>query len=501
MKKYLFIFLCLWFTNNVFAQENKAGEYVLVSYNIENLFDADGVAIYDDYRPTGEDGNPIYTKEDIYTKIQNAIHVLKQYNDGKGPDVIAMVELESDFTPGEEVSVNEFLSDYQSISLGSMLGEEFDDKIANLPSEFLLLKGMMDAEMWSYDMAVGKSKMDDDGQPETVQKTVTFSRFPIKHERTKIHHLVRARPILETWVNVEGEDLVVFNNHWKSGASSWEMEKIRLKNAEVLRARLDELLGADPSLDIVLAGDFNSDYNQRHRYDFEKTAVNDILGSVGNERMIANGSTEHVYNLWYDFPIDQRGSDSYRGKWGTLMQIMITSGMYDSEGLQYVDNSFNVGDFGFNTFNTTGEPKRWSSTFSGSGYSDHLPISMKFQVADKPVEYTNFSKNDDELWEPIEVNYKKPSDFLSEEEFTENDPRTIPEYFNEYVKATATVTSDYDFVVDGITYDVYAPSFRLNEVLSDVAGTDSKIQFYGRFSQYRGNWQFVIESPDFITVP
>jgi hypothetical protein len=126
---------------------------------------------------------------------------------------------------------------------------------------------------------------------------------------------------------------------------------------------------------------------------------------------------------------------------------------------------------------------------------------MKFQVADKPVEYTNFSKNDDELWEPIEVNYKKPSDFLSEEEFTENDPRTIPEYFNEYVKATATVTSDYDFVVDGITYDVYAPSFRLNEVLSDVAGTDSKIQFYGRFSQYRGNWQFVIESPDFITVP
>lgn len=500
MKNLFLIAFCLLCSNLAFSQETTSDAYTLVTYNIENLFDADGVAIYDDYRETVGDGNPNYTKEDILTKIQNAVRVLQQYNDGKGPDVIAMVEIESDFTPDGEMSAGDFLEKYASTTLANMLGDDFSEEIADLPSELLLLKGMMDAEMWDYEMSVGKSEIGRDGEPETVQKTVTYSRFPIDHDKTKIHHLVRARPILETWINVEGHELVVFNNHWKSGASSWEMEKVRHQNAEVLRARLDELLADDPDLDIVLAGDFNSDYNQSHRYDFEKTAVNDILGSIGDEEKVAEGNTDYVYNLWYDFPIDERGSDTYRGKWGTLMQIMITSGMYDDAGLQYVDSSFDRGDFGFNTFSSSGEPKRWSSTFSGSGYSDHLPISMKFRVADDHAEYSNFSVNDDEEWEPIEVAYSLPQEFISEEEFTAEDPRTKPEFYDEYVHATATVTDDYDFVVDGITYDVYAPAFRLNSVLSEVAGTDQSIQFYGRFAQYRGNWQFVVESPDFITV-
>ena len=125
---------------------------------------------------------------------------------------------------------------------------------------------------------------------------------------------------------------------------------------------------------------------------------------------------------------------------------------------------------------------------------------MKFRVADQTSEYTNFSVNDDEQWKPVEVQYSIPEEFISEEQFTDGDPRTKPEFYDEYVFATATVTENYDFVVDGITYDVYTPTFRLNEVLSEVAGTDKTIRFYGRFSQYRGNWQFIIESPDFINI-
>ncbi|MDR9418219.1 endonuclease/exonuclease/phosphatase family protein [Gracilimonas sp.] len=492
----ILVFLC---TIGVFAQ-NASNEYTLVTYNIENLFDADGVAIYDDYRTTDNDGKPLYTKEDVLTKIKNAVRVLKQYNQGKGPDVVAMVELESDFTPWPDLSPDDFLKKYASTTLEQMLGDDFTEDIADLPSELLLLKGMVDSDMWNYEMSVGKSKVGKDGEPETVQKTVTYSRFPIHHGKTEIHHLVRARPILETWINVKGNELVIFNNHWKSGASSWQMEQVRHQNAKVLRARLDELLAENPNLDIVLAGDFNSDYNQSYRYDFEKTAVNDILGSIGDEQKVAKGNTDFVYNLWYDFPVNKRGSDTYQGKWGTLMQIMITSGMYDDEGIQYVDNSFDRGDFGFNTFSTSGEPKRWSSAFTGSGYSDHLPISMKFRLAEESIIYSGFSVNDDEEWKPIEVAYSIPENFISEKEFTSEDPRENPEFYGEYVLATATVTDDYDFVVEGITYDVYTPAFRLNQVLSDVAGTEQKVKFYGRFSQYRGNWQFIIESRDFITI-
>lgn len=503
MKKLFPFSLLLVLTISCTAQQAEIEEYTLVTYNIENLFDVDDEAVFNDYKPTDRNGNPQYTKEDVLTKIRNAIQVLKQYNEGKGPDIIAMVELESDFTKSENSSyadAGDFLGRFAHTTLKEMLTTGFNEVIKDFPSEWLLLKGMVDAGMWNYQVEVGYSPVGDDGRPENVQKVATYSRFPILREKTQIYPLERARPILETWIDVEGHELVVFNNHWKSGASSWEMEQIRLGNAEVLRARLDQLINENPEIDFVLAGDFNSDYNQKARYDFEKTAVNDVLKSVGDEAAVASGSKGGVYNLWYDYPIDQRGSDTYRGYWGTLMQLMISGTMYDGKGLHYVDNSVSRGDFGFNVHSTSGEPKRWSSTFNGSGYSDHLPVSMRFSVAKGDNNLVNASENDDTLWKPIPVQYSKPTTFMTDTEFSNGDPTTKPEFFNEYFYLSATVTNRYDFVVNGTAFDVYTPSFRLNEVLSGIAGTQTQIKFFGRFSQFRGNWQFVVESKEFIEI-
>lgn len=478
-------------TEKVEEINSSAEEYTLVTYNVENLFDADGYAVFDDYKPTDRDGNDQYTKEDVLTKIQNAIQVLKEYNNGKGPDITVMVELESDFTPNGEVTyadAGDFLGRFSHTTLDEMLGDDFDEVIADLPSEWLLLKGMVDAGMWNYQIEVGVSEKDDKGLPSSVQKTAIFSRFPILKEKTKIHPLERARPILETWIEIGGSKLVVFANHWKSGASSWEMEQIRIQNAGVLRARLDELIGENPAVDFVLAGDFNSDYNQKTRYEFEKTAINDVLESFETQ------------NLWYNYPIDERGSDTYRGYWGTLMQLIISTSLMDNAGLSYVKDSFKRGDFGFNTFSSSGEPKRWSSTFSGSGYSDHLPVSMKFRKSDGMDVFINSITVVDEEWEPIPVSYNIPTEFLTEVEFIAADPTSNPDFFNEYFYLTGTVTNSYDFVVNGTIYDVYTPSFRLNEVLSEIKGTDTEIKFYGRFSQFRGNWQFVVEDPSFIEI-
>lgn len=494
MKNLFLILLFLIPFSNCTTQEKEEStleEYTLVTYNVENLFDADGFAIFDDYKTTDRDGNDQYTKEDVLTKIQNAIRVLKEYNEGKGPDIAVLVELESDFTQPNGVSyadAGDFLGRYSHTTLSKMLSTEFDEKVADLPSEWLLLKGMVDAGMWNYQVEIGYSDRDENGEPENVQKTAVFSRFPILKEKTKIHPLVRARPILETWIDVDGNELVVFANHWKSGASSAEMEVLRLQNAEVLRARLDELIEENPEVDFVLAGDFNSDYNQKTRYEFEKTALDDVLGN------------DDIFNLWYNFPIDERGSDTYRGYWGTLMQIMISNSLMDASGISYVSDSFDRGNFGFNVFSSSGEPKRWSSTFTGSGFSDHLPVSMKFRKSDGEEVLVKSSSVVAEEWEAIPVEYNIPTEYLTEEEFFAEDPGTQPEFFNEYFYLTATVTDKYDFVVNGTTYDVYTPSFRLNEVLSEVKGTDTEIKFYGRFSQFRGNWQFVVEAPDFLII-
>lgn len=512
MKKTFLLLLFLVVNIDCKAQESTKSEvYTLVTYNVENLFDADGVAIYDDYNTTDKDGNPLYSKEDVLTKIENAVRVLKEYNDGRGPDIAVIVELESDYTPSNEKSewmdTGDFLAQYSSTTLKNMLGKEFSEEIADLPSDLLLLKGMIDAGMWNYHVEVGHSPKNSNGLPTTVQKTAVFSRFQILREKTKIHPLERARPILETWIDVEGHELAVFANHWKSGASSWEMEQIRIKNAQILRDRIDELITEEPNVDFVLAGDFNSDYNQKARYGFKKSAINDVLKSTGNQ-LKSMASNEYVHNLWYEYPIEKRGSDTYRGYWGTLMQIMVSQGMFvNANGISYVEDSIERGDFGFNTFASSGEPKRWSSTFSGSGFSDHLPVSIKFRTNESsnsdenvPFIIQSLTKKDDESWKQIPVQYQVPSEFKTELEFTDGDPTENHSFYDEYFYLTAVVTDKYDFVVNGRTYDVYAPSFKLADALSDVKGTKKEIKFYGRFSQYRGNWQFIVESPEFLII-
>ena len=40
-----------------------------IAYNVENLFDADGVAVYSDYLPTDKQGNSQYSPADVFTKL------------------------------------------------------------------------------------------------------------------------------------------------------------------------------------------------------------------------------------------------------------------------------------------------------------------------------------------------------------------------------------------------------------------------------------------------
>ena len=136
---------------------------------------------------------------------------------------------------------------------------------------------------------------------------------------------------------MEGDELGVFVNHWKSGASSEEMEKVRVGNAKVLKGRVDELFEENPMLDLVLAGDFNADYNQKTRYGFAETALQDVMQVQGDEALVVDATLQRQpqwYNLWYEWPTEERGSDTYRGYWGTLMQLIISNGMYDDKGFR-----------------------------------------------------------------------------------------------------------------------------------------------------------------------
>lgn len=485
-----------------------AQEYKLVVHNVENIFDIDGIAVYSDYQPFDEDGNPLYRPEHLLTKIQKTSRLMARYNDGAGPDLIMFVEIESDFTPLPEFALHdpqEVLARYAHLTIEQMLTTHLDDAIADLPAEMLLLKGMHDHGLTGYDVAIAYER-DANGRPVHAVKNVLFSRLPILHERTRALPAGTARPTLEAWVDVHGHELVLFVNHWRARASDAELELVRIENARVVRERLDDLLAENPRLDFILGGDFNSQYHQSHRYPYmEVTAVNDILRSVGDERGVKRGEVDGVYNLWYELPLYERGSDVFRGDWGTLMQLMIGTGLYDFEGVQYVDNSFAVGRWpGKNVYANSGAPRRWHFFGDGGGYSDHLPISMRFRVAeagtDAPfVTLENPGFNDDELSFVIPVTYVMPdrADLLFPDAYAAHDIRTAA-FFDQLFWIEAEITDGFQVEVNGQRYDLWAPAFNVRQRFSAEAGSGELVTLIGRLGKFRGNWQFVIESEDYI---
>lgn len=490
-----FVFLTTWL---------HAQNYTLVAYNVENLFDADSVAVFDDYKPQDKDGNSLYSKRDVFNKTMNVVKVLKQYNQGKGPDIIALAELESDFTPSHRnVDPQMVLQKYASTTLDKMLGDEFTDEIADLPSEFLLLKAMADEGLTGYDIFIGYSDIVD-GKPENVQKNAVFSKFPINKEKSRSHKLQDARPIVEAWITVHGHDLVVFSNHWKSGASNPKMEAIRVTNAEVLEERLDDLLEQNPALDFVLAGDFNTEYNQHLiMKNAPKLAFRDVLKVSGNELEVASLKDEDaLYNLWYELPWDKRGSEAYRGKLGTLMNIIISGNLYDAKGLQYVDNSFKVGAFpGLNTYPFAQIPKRWNSFGDGSGFSDHLPISMEFTIAKKAMILEKPGVENDEYDQKVvTVSFRLPqmeevyklSDISLEQLQTEK-------YFNEYFYCELVLDENDEVMIGETKYKIYSETEDIREKVKQAREkNDGLVKFFGRHTLYKTTWEFIIESPDFV---
>ena len=113
----------------------------IVSYNVENLFDLDGTASYEDYTPDK------YTPRHLLVKARNAAKVLSTVGAGRGPDVVVLNEIEIDQTPdATALKAEDWLDSVKGRTLEEVLSTSpLPPETASFPAEFFLLKALEDA--------------------------------------------------------------------------------------------------------------------------------------------------------------------------------------------------------------------------------------------------------------------------------------------------------------------------------------------------------------------
>lgn len=327
--RYLLLFLLPFF---LFSKPFK-----VATYNVENLFDAEYVGTeYDNYRVKRN-----WTKRMVEVKLNNVAEVICDLD----ADILGLQEIEN----------------------------------TNI---FEQLKKRLSRVGCGYRHAAISSK-----KGATIQVAV-LSRFPIKKQKElQVSYSPRVRNILEVEVDIRGEPLVLFINHWKSRAYRGYESK-RMKYAKTLKTRLDAL---PKSKAYILLGDFNTDYDAHLSLEKKiddtkgRTGLHHVLGLLDDsnrlmgEAQMLKGTQGH-YTLWKELALDQRWNTKFYGKKGTADHIVISSALFDSRGLDYVNNSFKVFRRDY-LFTKREYIYRWQykkGKHRGKGYSDHLPVYAYF---------------------------------------------------------------------------------------------------------------------------
>jgi hypothetical protein len=238
------------------------------------------------------------------------------------------------------------------------------------------------------------------------------------------------------------------------------------------------------------------------------TAMNDVLGSQGNE-LAVRGKQRDLYNLWFELPPDERGSDTFQGEWGTLIQMLVTRGLYDYRGVQYVDNSFSVARFDGLNVDAKGWPKRWTAEGpAGGGWSDHFPVYATFRtVADNRADrYLSLRKPAVErAEEPVarkidyrNVDFEKTA--LTAEQIPAGTSLRSEKFNGKLVRVDGVVAEGKRLGVRflGEVYDVWSFDEALRAKLRADYAAGQPIKFYAELGRYKGRWQFVIPDESWV---
>jgi endonuclease/exonuclease/phosphatase family metal-dependent hydrolase len=312
------------------------GDYLFCFWNTENFFDD---------RRDGEKTEPDRTFDEWFAeepevfreKLAHLTEVLAEMNSGRGPDIIAVAEVENEHA-------------------AELLMESLNARIKGAPS---------------YKTAVWK---DPHGGRHIADAVIT--RLPVVGDRTRL--LGRRQRMLEVHIDQNGHDLVVLATHWSSRVSDSSGEG-RRHYANVIYGRFRQMYEANPRVDLLVCGDFNDNPD-------DPSVVEGLHATGDLEAVRAGGSPPKLYNvfarLWEEHKGGgEVGSHFYGRKAYIFDQIVVSPGMLDDIGWTCETDTARIHKHRFT--DRRGRPERFGTRRDKGqrGASDHFPVTVRLKVA------------------------------------------------------------------------------------------------------------------------
>lgn len=324
------------------AARLSSGDVLFCFWNVENLFDD-----RDDSRRNGVDreydvwfaDNPTVLKQKL-AKLGDA---LLKLNDGKGPDILAMVEVES-------VRVAELLQ--------QALNDRLADRALPRPAPY--------SNVLMKEVAGGRH----------IAPAV-LTRLPVVRDKTRTLGKKNQR-ILQGHIVVNGQELVVLVAHWTSRLRQGS-ERGRADYADLLHGAYRVMHRSNRAVDLLICGDFNDtpqdiSVSKHLRATGDSDAVLTTKGTAANPPLL--------YNLMADKdPAGGFGTHYFR-RWLIFDQIVVSPGLLDSAGWSCLPASVKTVNTLYRRSDRLRRPWRFGNEKDGGGrgFSDHFPVTVRLKV-------------------------------------------------------------------------------------------------------------------------
>jgi len=313
-------------------------------WNLQNLFDT-----IDDPEKNDEsflpDGDMEYTPERLDKQMYNLSRVIRSMNNGKGPDLLGVCEVENQAVL--ESMVDKFLNDldYKIAYLESPDNRGIDNGLLYKTDKFKQLNLQADTVLLS------------DGWPTRLIFGVNL-------------------------LTQNNEKFTVFVNHWPSRSRGQEESELnRIAAAKTLKGAVDRIFNNDVDTKIIAIGDFN---DEPVNISVLETLKAHPLKCDSLHAEFEEKSSGELYNLSYSAFANGLGTYKYRENWNMLDQIIVSGSLITNENFFYLCNSFEVYK-PYYIVTKSGEYKGAPfPTYGGrrylGGYSDHYPVIAKFII-------------------------------------------------------------------------------------------------------------------------